>query len=148
MENIRLHGMPTTSLDKLLLWKVIRYSYQLFYFLFYISFYISRYHFSKFLEFHSRFSEKNLRPKLSFLNGFTPLSLTPPPYWPKAAKRDKSFMSIFPKTSYEIFFFPKIYWQNPAKHILKVPTTDSFVLISKHSSPTTILTQASVINCK
>ena len=73
MENIRLHGMPTTSFEMVLLWKVKRYSYQFFYFLFYISFYISRHHFYNFLEFHSTLSEKNFRPKLSFLNRFTHL---------------------------------------------------------------------------
>ena len=71
MENIRLHGMPTTSFEMVLLWKVKRYSYQFFYFLFYISFYISRYHFYNFLEFHSTLSEKYFRPKVSFFNGFT-----------------------------------------------------------------------------
>ena len=30
MDNIRLHGMPTTSFEKVLLWKVTRYSYQFF----------------------------------------------------------------------------------------------------------------------
>ena len=58
-------------LEKGLLWKVMRYSYQFFYFLFYISSYISRYHLYNFREFHSTLSEKNLRPKFSFLNGFT-----------------------------------------------------------------------------
>ena len=72
MDNTRLHGTPTTSFEKVILWKVISYSYQFFYFLFYISFYISRYHFSNFLEFHSTLPEKNFRPKFSFLNGFTP----------------------------------------------------------------------------
>ena len=70
MHNIRLHGMPTTSFEKVLLWKVIRYSYQLFYFLFYI---ISEdIIFTTFLEFHSTLSEKNFRTKFSFFDGFTP----------------------------------------------------------------------------
>ena len=63
--------MPTTSFEKVLLFKVIRCSYQLFYFLFYISFYINRYHFYNFLEFHSTLFEKKFRPKLFFVNGFT-----------------------------------------------------------------------------
>ena len=36
-----------SSFEKVLLWKVIRCSYQFFYFLFYISFCINRYHFLK-----------------------------------------------------------------------------------------------------
>ena len=72
MDNIRLHGMPTVSFEKVFLSKVIRYSYHFFYFLFYISFFISRYHFHNFLEFHSILSEKNFRFKFSFFNGFTP----------------------------------------------------------------------------
>ena len=77
MENIRLHGMPTTSFEMVLLWKVKRYSYQFFYFLFYISFYISRYHFYNFLEFHSTLSEKVFVPSFPFLtDSHCPL---PPP---------------------------------------------------------------------
>ena len=122
MDSIRLHGMPTTSFEEVLQWNVIRYSYQFFYFLFYISSYISRYHFYNLQEF-LELSEKNFCPKFSFFNRFT-LSSQP-------------------------FFFPKIYWQNLAKHfLLKVPTTDSLVFFSKHSSTKTILTQASVITCK
>ena len=72
MDNIRLHGMPITSFEKVLLWNIIRYRYQLSYFLCYISFYINRYHFHNFLEFHSTLSEKKFCPKFSFLNRFTP----------------------------------------------------------------------------
>ena len=61
------HGMPTTSFEKVLLWKVIRYSYQ-----FFIFFYFSRYHFYNFLEFHSALPEKDFPPKFSLFNGFTP----------------------------------------------------------------------------
>ena len=57
----------------------------------------------------------------------------------------QNFLSIFPKMSYEIFLFPKIYWQNLAKHFFKGLTTDSMVFFSKHSSTTAILTEASVI---
>ena len=72
MENVRLHGMVTTSFEKVLPWKVKRYSQQFFYFLFYISFYISRCYFYNFLEFHSTLSEIIFCPKFSFFNGFTP----------------------------------------------------------------------------
>ena len=79
MDNVRLYGMPTTSFEKILLWKVeeillwkvIRYSCQFFYFLFYISFYISRYHFYNFLEF-VKLSENFFSPKSFFFNRFTP----------------------------------------------------------------------------
>ena len=146
MENIRLHGMSTTSLDKVLLWKVIRYSYQFFYFLFYISFYISRYHFYNFLEFHSTLSGKDFRPKFSLFNKFTP---SPQPL-PLNSQNLLSVVKVFCQFSLKclLIFFSKIYWQNPAKNFLKVPTTGSPVLFSGHISRTAILTRASVITCK
>ena len=135
MDNIRLHGMPTTSFEKVLLWKVIRYSYQ-----FFIFFYFSRYHFYNFLEFHSALPEKDFPPKFSLFNGFTPFPQPHPLIGP-----------LFSRLSWKClmkYFFAKIYWQNPAKYFLKVATTDSLVFFSKHSSTTAILTQASVITCK
>ena len=71
------------------------------------------------------------------LNRFWSLSKNPFP---------SHFLSIFPKMYYEKFLFPKIYWQNLAKHFFKGLTTDSMVFFSKHSSTTAILTEASVIN--
>ena len=58
-----------SSFDRVLLWKVTRYSYQLFHFLFYISFYISRY----FLQlFRTSFNIwKRFHHKFSFFNRFT-----------------------------------------------------------------------------
>ena len=85
MDNIKLDGMPTkikwkiqacftlyfkfTFNFKVLLWKVIRYMYQLFYFLFYISFYISRYYFLQL--FRTLLSEKGFCHKFSVFNRFT-----------------------------------------------------------------------------
>ena len=102
MENIRLHGMPTTSFEMVLLWKVKRYSYQFFYFLFYISFYISRYQLSRI---SLNIIWKKFSSQIIFFKQIHPLAPTPSPYWPKSAKRDKSFLSIFPKISDEISFF-------------------------------------------
>ena len=110
MGNVRLHGMPTTSFEEVLLWKVIRYSYQLFYFLFYISFCINRLYFHNFLEFHSTLSQKKkICPKFSFFNWFT---LSAQPHLldgQNLLNVAKRFLLIFPKMSSEIFFFPKIY---------------------------------------
>ena len=142
MDNIRLHGMPTTSFEKVLLWKVIRYSYQFFYFLFYISFYISRHHFYNFLEFHSILSEKDFRPKFSLTDSLP--SLKPHPLNDQnLLKVAKGFCQFSLKCLRKHFFK-----QTSAKHFLKVPTTDSLVFFSEHISITAILTQASVITCK
>ena len=91
MNNIRLHGIPTKIKWKIQtcftlyfkFWEgtsVKSYKIQgpVFYFLFYVSFYISRYHFYNFLKLHSNLSEKDLRPKFSLFNGFSPLSQPQP----------------------------------------------------------------------
>ena len=104
MDNIRLHGMLTTGFEKVLLWKVIRYSYQFFYFLFYISFYISRYHFHNFLEFHSKLSEKKFRPKFSFFNGFNPSLQLYPLTGQNQLNVKKGFLSFSHIIFWNIFF--------------------------------------------
>ena len=107
MDNIRLHGMPTTGFEKILLWKVTRYSYQFFYFLFYISFYISRYYFYNFLEFHSTLSERTFCPKFSFFDEFTTLPPQPHHLNGQNLLNVTKFLLICPKMSSEIFFFQK-----------------------------------------
>ena len=42
----------------------------------------------------------------------------------------KVFCQFFLKCLLNFLFFSKIYWQNPAKHFLKIPTTDSLVFFS------------------
>ena len=48
---------------------------------------------------------KKFSSQIIFFKQIHPLAPTPSPYWPKSAKRDKSFLSIFPKMSDEISFF-------------------------------------------
>ena len=91
---------------------------------------------------------------------FQKFSIWSPYNYTDKSNCDKSFLSIFPKMSSEIFY-SKICWQNPTKEsfmyqlwnatvliFLKVPTTDSLVFFSEHISTTAVLAQASVINCK
>ena len=129
MDNIRLHGMPTTSFEKVLLWKVIKYRYQFFYFLFYISFYISRYHFYNFLEFHSTLSEKKFHPKFSFFNRFTPFFQPHPLNAENLLNVTKHFLLIFPQMSSEILFFSKNLLTNSCKSFFKGFNYRSFGLI-------------------
>ena len=58
----------------MILWKVIRYSYQFFYFFFRISFYVSINIFYNFLELHSTLFEKDFCHNFSFFKGFTQTS--------------------------------------------------------------------------
>ena len=100
---------------------------------------------------HSRISFniiwKKFYPKFSFFNGFTLSSQL-------HALNDQNLLKVikvFCRFSLKCllkYFFPKIYWQNPAKHFLKLLTTDSLVFFSKYSSTAAILTQESVITCK
>ena len=75
-----------------------------------VSFYISRYHFSQ--VFRTSFNivwKKDFHHKFSFLNGFTQTRSPPPPYQPKSAKRDKSFLSMLPNLSW--FFKITLWWR-------------------------------------
>ena len=101
-----------------------------------------------FLQFHSALSERNFCPKFSFFDEFTTLPPQPHHLNGQNLLNVTRFFVDLPENVFWNIFFPKIYWQNPEKHFLKVPTTDSLVICSKHSSTTAILTQASVITCK
>ena len=148
------------NFGKVLLWKVIRHSYQFFYFLFYISFDIRRYNFSQLFGTSFNIIWKNFRRKVSFFNGFTQLHTPNPLNSQNLPGVTKAFCQFSLRCPLK-HFFSKICWQNPAKAsfmyqqwtatatvFLKVPTTDSLVFFSEHISRTAILTQASVITCK
>ena len=89
-----------SSFEKLLLWKVIRYNWQLF-FVSHQFFYRQISFFNNFLELHSTLSEKGFHPKFSFLTNLPKPSRF---YWPKSVNCGKSFWSAFPEMLSEIFF--------------------------------------------
>ena len=113
---------------------------------------------SNFLELYTTLSRKYFGGKFSFFNGF--IQLPPHHHLYFQNLRAKSFLSVFLKVFWNIFF-SKICLENRAKvffmlqqwtdflHIfLKFPTTDSLVFFSEHISRTAILIQAPVISCK
>ena len=94
--------LPGASYEKALLWKVVRLP--VFQFLVLHQFLYQQ---ISFLQL-SRISLniwKKFSSQIIFFKQIHPLAPTPSPYWPKSAKRDKSFLSIFPKISDEISFF-------------------------------------------
>ena len=169
-DNIKLDGMPTKIKLKIeacftlyfKFWEgasVKSYKIQLPVLLFLVShqFLYQQILFYDFLELHSTVSEKDFCHKISFFNGFTQ---TPHPL---NSQNLLSITEVFCQFSQKCLlnFLKNICWQNPAKAFfmyqqwtatvlifLKVPTTDSLVFLSEHISRTSILTQASVINCK
>ena len=112
---------------EVLLWKVIRNSYQFFYFLFYNSFNISRYHFSKLFTtsfnvkhylkkifvvnfpFFNRFIQL---PTLDPLNGQSPLSVTKnlsiPQFSLRCPLKQIFFKNLLTKSSKSIFYVPAV----------------------------------------
>ena len=135
-----------SSFKKVLLLKVVRCSYQFFYFLFYIRFYISRCHFFyNFLELHPTLSEKDFCHKFSWTDLPKPL----------ISQNLLSMIEVFSQFSLKCLL-KYIFFQTVVDkltnllncyctYILKVPTADSLVFFSEHVSRKTILTQASVI---
>ena len=104
--------------------------------------------FTTFQNFIQHYLKELFVPNFPFLMGSPP---SPQPHHLNGQNLlnvTKVFCRFSLKCLLKYFFFPKIYWQNPEKHFLKVSTTDSLVICSKHSSTTAILTKASVITCK
>ena len=143
----------------MLLWKVIKYSYQFFYFFFRISFFVSSNIFYNFLELHSTLFEKDFCHNFSFFNGFTQTSH--PLNSQNLLSVTKSFCQFSLKCLPNFFF--KYLSTKSCKSIFYVSTVnchctyifkgsnyrlDSLVFFSWHISRTAIWTQASVITCK
>ena len=146
-ENISLLYMFYFNFEKVLLWKVIRYSYQFFYFLFYISFDISRYHFLKlFRTWFNIIWRKIFIANLPFLTN-SPNSTPPTPLMAKICYVwQRLFVNLLQHFSSTICRqipakapFINQQWTATATVFLKVPTTDSLVFFSEHISRTAIL---------
>ena len=148
------------NFEKVLLYKVyIRYSYQFFYFLLTWVMISVNIIFHSVLELRSTLSEKDFRRKSPFFNWFTQLHTPWPPKWPKSARFDKRFLSIFSKMPSETFFF-KILLTKSCKSIFHVSAVNCHCHcifkgssyrfsgpLFRHVLRTAILTQASIIAC-